>query len=71
MNGQTLSGTTSGIGVAQKPEAPKVGDTIKLVVDEWGGVYKHNEDHTINQKQRLVEVEVKSVKKIKVEFEED
>ena len=70
MNG--LTATPSGvIGKPDKEGFPKKGETIKLVVDDWGHVNKFDDNNPINPRQRLIEVEVKSVKRVKVEFEEE
>jgi len=66
------SSTGGGLAQAKKaPEVPKVGETIKLVFDRYGHLSRFNDVGSINPSQRLIEVEVKSVKKVKVEFEEE
>lgn len=43
----------------------KVGDVLKLVIHGYGGISNYFEDNHLNPTDRLVEVEVKSVKAVK------
>lgn len=50
-------------------ELPKVGDTMILHFQPYGGIYEVKEGQQITNGAEYVEVEVKAIKKAKVSFE--
>lgn len=68
MNG--IASAPMGQLAQNRPEVPKVGDIIKLVFNQFGDISQFPEGYNLQPQDKLVEVEVKSVKKVKVEYEE-
>ena len=66
MNPQT---SASSLNTPVPPAMPKVGEIVKLVAHQWGGFSQFIEEYPIGRQDRLLEVEVKSVQKIKSEYE--
>lgn len=53
----------AGIGVQAKDY--KVGDTLTLIVQSYGGIHQYFEEMVLQPADRLIEIEIKSVKMVK------
>lgn len=56
-------------GTEPERTLPKVGDAMYIAVDRWGGYNVLNEHYTPSRDSKVVEVEVKSIKEVKITFE--
>ncbi len=58
-------GAISGTSIGMTAQDYKVGDTIKLVIFGYGGIQVFFPGNVLNPNDRLVEVTINSVKKVK------
>lgn len=61
----SIGGALMPSGVGRQPKNYKVGEVIQLVVHGYGGFSPYFEDMVLNPQDRLIEVEIKSVKAVK------
>jgi len=64
-NDSRLSVVTSAKGIGLQASDYKTGDVIKLIVQGYGGICVYFPSMVLNPNDRLIEVEIKSVKKVK------
>lgn len=70
--GKLMSPGSIGASTAPGPERapappvePEVGDTFTLVAYPWGGLNRFNDNHIYDNGSIVLEVEIKSIKRVK------
>lgn len=68
--GNQLSGAV-GLTAAKQPEVtlPEVGDTMRIAVQPWGFMQVVDDNFVPSKDTKIIEVEVKAIKGVKVIFE--
>ncbi len=62
------TGLVNSASIGVQESEYKVGDTVKLIFHGYGGISPYFEGQQLSPTDRLIEVEVKTIKKIKVEY---
>lgn len=69
--GQQLSSAVGLTSAKQQPEVvlPEVGDTMRVAVQPWGHMSVVDDNFVPSKQTKIIEVEVKAIKGVKVVFE--
>lgn len=63
-----ITSTTTSL-TPPEPQLPSIGDTMKIVVYPWGHMNVYNSSMEVPTDARIIEVEVKGIKNVRIVFE--
>lgn len=69
-NNQVSIGSLSAAAGMINVPSYKVGETFKIQIHPYGGINLYTDGNPIAPHDKVIEVEIKAVKKLKVEFED-